>query len=381
MAEESDLEKTEDPSPRRLEKAREEGDIPRSKELSTFAGLMAAAGGLWLSGDDIIYRLQDILKSSLRFNQTIAESNDRFEIDLSQEIIDLVMAFLPFIGLVMLVGIFSPILVGGWIFNSKSLEPKLDKLDPIKGLANIFSSHSFVELIKSVLKTVLIGLVSWFVTESLIDDILALSIQPFTMAGHNQAQILLTCFIAISAAFAIIAFLDAPYQMYRYNKKMMMSRQDLKDEAKESEGNPETKAKIRSIQREMARKRMMSQVPNADVVVTNPTHYAVALNYADEGDKAPVVVAKGLGLVALKIQEIARENEIMIVEAPMLARALYANTDLEAEIPSSLFTAVAQVLAYVFQMRDWKREGGNQPEFPSEIQVPAELDPQNGTTL
>lgn len=280
MAEESDLEKTEEASPRRLEKAREEGDIPRSKELSTFAGLMAAALGLWLTGSQIVTQLQNIIKSGLDFDHQLIENTaSTTSVDFSSEIINLAINFLPFFMIVMLIGILSPVLVGGWIFNSKAMEPKLDKLDPIKGFGNIISKNSLVELLKSILKTILIGTVSWFVTKSMIYDILALSIQPFRIASHNQGQILLICFITISAAFAIIAMLDAPYQLHRYGKKLMMTRQDLKDEAKESEGNPETKAKIRSIQREMARKRMMAEVPKADVVIINPTHYAVALSY------------------------------------------------------------------------------------------------------
>jgi flagellar biosynthetic protein FlhB len=379
MAEESDLEKTEEASPRKLEKAREEGDIPRSKELSTFAGLMAAGLGLWLTGSQIINQLQNIVITGLKFDSQIIENTNKTSVDFSSEIINLSINFLPFFAIVTLIGILSPILVGGWIFNGKSLEPKLDKLDPIKGFGNIISKNSLVELLKSILKTILIGIVSWFVTKSMIHDILALSIQPFKMASHNQGQILLICFITISAAFAIIAMLDVPYQLHRYAKKLMMTRQDLKDESKESEGNPETKAKIRSIQREMARKRMMAAVPKADVVITNPTHYSVALSYPENTDSAPIVVAKGLGEVALKIQAIAKEHQIMIVESPMLARALYKHTDIDQEIPTTLFSAVAQVLAYVFQMRDWKKQGGDQPEFPTKIHVPEELDPLNGS--
>jgi flagellar biosynthetic protein FlhB len=379
MAEESDLEKTEEASPRKLEKAREEGDIPRSKELSTFAGLMAAALGLWLTGSQIINQLQNIVITGLKFDSQIIENTNKTSVDFRSEIINLSINFLPFFAIVTLIGILSPILVGGWIFNGKSLEPKLDKLDPIKGFGNIISKNSLVELLKSILKTILIGIVSWFVTKSMIHDILALSIQPFKMASHNQGQILLICFITISAAFAIIAMLDVPYQLHRYAKKLMMTRQDLKDESKESEGNPETKAKIRSIQREMARKRMMAAVPKADVVITNPTHYSVALSYPENTDSAPIVVAKGLGEVALKIQAIAKEHQIMIVESPMLARALYKHTDIDQEIPTTLFSAVAQVLAYVFQMRDWKKQGGDQPEFPTKIHVPEELDPLNGS--
>jgi flagellar biosynthetic protein FlhB len=379
MAEESDLEKTEEASPRKLEKAREEGDIPRSKELSTFAGLMAAALGLWLTGSQIINQLQNIVITGLKFDSQIIENTNKTSVDFRSEIINLSINFLPFFAIVTLIGILSPILVGGWIFNGKSLEPKLDKLDPIKGFGNIISKNSLVELLKSILKTILIGIVSWFVTKSMIHDILALSIQPFRMASHNQGQILLICFINISAAFAIIAMLDVPYQLHRYAKKLMMTRQDLKDESKESEGNPETKAKIRSIQREMARKRMMAAVPKADVVITNPTHYSVALSYPEDTDFAPIVVAKGLGEVALKIQAIAKEHQIMIVESPMLARALYKHTDIDQEIPTTLFSAVAQVLAYVFQMRDWKKQGGDQPEFPTKIHVPEELDPLNGS--
>lgn len=375
MAEDSDLEKTEEPSPRRLEKAREEGDIPRSRELSTFAGLIGAACGLWYVGDRIVYQLQEIIKLCLNFNRNLIEEPSYLDNVIAKSLINLLFSCLPFFGIVLLIGILSPTVVGGWIFSIKSIEPKLEKLDPLKGLSNIISSHSFVELIKSLLKTLIIGLVSWFVTDSMIDDIVALCGQPFRMASQNISTILLTIFTIISATFAVIAFVDAPYQLYRYKKKLMMSRQDLKDESKESEGNPETRAKIRSIQREMARKRMMTQIPNADVVITNPTHYAVALSYPENSPYAPKVLAKGSGHIALKIQEVAVQNKVLIVQSPPLARALYKHTELEQEIPSTLFKAVAQVLAYVFQVREWKKNGGTYPELPNNIEVPDALDP------
>ena len=375
MSEESDLEKTEEASSRRLEKAREEGDVPRSKELATFTVLMAAAIALWFSGESVIRQSKSMLANALYFDQINQIDSSIFGETLQLDLVTLLLSLLPLFGLVMLSALISPAFIGGWLFSNKALIPNFGKLNPIKGLSNMISKHALVELIKSILKTLLVGYVAWLVLMSQMDAIFSLASESLTVASTHQGHILLICFTFMILVLAIIAFIDAPYQMYHYAEKLKMTRQDLRDEAKESEGNPETKAKIRSIQREMARRRMMSQIPKADVVITNPTHYAVALKYPEDANYAPLIVAKGMGHIALKIKELALEHKIVIMEAPPLARALYHHSELGDEIPKQLYTAVSQVLAYVFQLRDWQKNGGFEPIRPDHIDVPADLNP------
>ncbi len=377
MAEESDQEKTEEASPRRLEKAREEGDVPRSRELATFCVLLAATLGFWIYGNAMIAQLKHMLYKSLSFERIQVMDPSRLAIDLSQQLFDLLLVFAPFVGLILLAALGSPMLIGGWLFNSKALGPNFNKLNPIQGIANMFSSNSLVELLKAIGKTLLVASVAWGVMRSHVDDIFALVSEALILACTHQGQLLLACFTAMVFAFALIALIDAPYQMYHYSKKLMMTRQDLRDEAKESDGNPEIKAKIRAQQREMSRRRMMAAVPSADVVITNPSHYAVALKYPESANHAPLVIAKGMNEVAAKIKQIATENNIVLMEAPPLARALYHHAELDEEIPTTLYTAVAQVLAYVFQLRTWKKTGGLAPMIPDFVPVPADMDPLN----
>ncbi|MFI4939112.1 MAG: EscU/YscU/HrcU family type III secretion system export apparatus switch protein, partial [Burkholderiales bacterium] len=234
-----------------------------------------------------------------------------------------------------------------------------------------------VELLKAIGKAILVGTVAWLVMSHQLDAVMGLTSEPIRAATAHAAHLLLTSFIAIVCSLVLIALIDAPYQMWQYANKLKMTRQELREESKESEGNPEIKARIRSLQREMARRRMMAAVPTADVVVTNPTHYAVALQYANGSTGAPKVVAKGADAVAARIREIAAANHVPLLEAPALARALHRHTELGDEIPQSLYTAVAEVLAYVFQLRAYSKHGGTQPEFPTELDVPPELDPLN----
>lgn len=375
MAEDSDLEKTEEASPRKIEKAREEGDVPRSRELATFTTLMAAAAGFWLTGANMIEQLKQFLKQGLSFENAALEDFNQYFPELFQHFLALVWAFLPLAALLMITALISPMLIGGWLFSNKLLIPNFGRLNPIQGIGNLFSKNSLVELLKAIAKTVLVSIVAWMFLRNEFEALFAMTEEPLSTASNHVGQLLLMSFTVLVAALAIIVMFDAPYQMYKYSQKLMMTRQELRDEAKESEGNPEIKAKIRAQQREMARRRMMSQIPTADVVVTNPTHYAVALKYPENSDKAPYVVAKGVDQTAQRIKEIANENGVVIMEAPPLARALYQHTELEDEIPSSLYTAVAQVLAYVFQLRDWNLNGGFQPEKPELLTIPAGLDP------
>ena len=377
MAEDSDLEKTEPASPRRLEQAREEGDIPRSRELATCTVLLAAGIGLWVLGGDLVNRINHMLASGLTLEREQAFDFDLLVMRLAASIVDLLIGFAPFALLLMLVAAASPILIGGWLFSGKALQPNFGRLNPLKGLGNMISTRSAVELVKAIAKALLVGTVSWFVISSQMEELLSLTLDPLTTGSAHVGSMLLTSFITIVCSLVLIALIDVPYQLWHYSNKLKMTREEVRQESKESDGDPHVKARIRQLQREMARGRMMSEVPTADVVVTNPTHYAVALKYADGKMRAPTVVAKGADEVAAKIRELAAEHNVPLLEAPPLARALYTHTELGDEIPEGLYTAVAEVLAYVFQLRAYKKNGGVRPEEPDDVEVPPELDPLN----
>ncbi len=377
MAEESDLERTEPASPKRLEKAREEGNVPRSRELATVTVLLAAGLGMLAMGSHLNDALKDSLSSGLSFDRAVAFDPVYLLTRISNSISALIVAFSPFALFLLVVAIASPALIGGWIFSGKALMPKFGRLNPIHGLSNLISKNAAVELAKSIVKAMLVGTVGYIVVSHDLDPILSLSSQPVHIAISHVSHLMLMGFLSIVGALVLIAAIDVPYQLYQYANKLKMTKEEVRQEAKEMEGNPEIKARVRQQQREMARRRMMSEIPKADVVITNPTHYAVVIKYKDDSMRAPVVVAKGADAVALKIREIAAEHHVMTLESPKLARALYAHTELGDEIPEALYAAVAEVLAYVFQMRIFKREGGFRPEVPKALPVPEAMDPHS----
>lgn len=376
MAEDSDLEKTEQASPRRLEKAREDGDIPRSREVATFTVLMAAVAGFWFSGDAMVRQLKQLLRQGLLVQSPRQWDPVQQAMDWWALLQGLLIAFAPLAGMLMLAALASPLLIGGWLFHAPALAPDFGKLSPIRGLSNMLSMRALMELFKALAKTVLVGCTAWIFISQQLEAMLALSVQTAETGSALHIHMLLQCLTVMVGALAFIALIDGPYQMWSHAKKLMMTRQEIRDEAKESEGNPEIKAKIRAQQREMARKRMMAQVPTADVVITNPTHYAVALKYPENATHAPMVVAKGLNEVADRIRAIAQQHGVVVMEAPPLARALYQHAEIEREIPAPLYTAVAQVLAYVFQLRAYSVHGGHEPVRPEHVGVPANMDPQ-----
>ncbi|WP_292934967.1 flagellar biosynthesis protein FlhB [Noviherbaspirillum sp.] len=381
MAEDSDLERTEPASPRRLEQAREEGDVPRSRELATCTVLLAAGLGFWFTGEGLIRRLNHMLASGLSFDREQAFDFNLLMMRLGFSLGDVVIGLAPLAGILVLVALGSPLLIGGWLFTTKSLQPNFSRMNPLSGLGNMFSVRALVELLKAIGKTILVGTVAWLVVSSQIESMLALSVEPLASGSAHLAHLLLTSFISIVASLVVIALIDAPYQMWQYANKLKMTREEVRQEAKESDGDPQVKARIRQMQREMAKRRMMSEVPNADVVVTNPTHYAVALKYTEGKMRAPTVIAKGADEVAAKIREIAAEHKVALLEAPPLARALYRHTELGDEIPAALYTAVAEVLAYVFQLRAYSKHGGVRPAKPDQLDVPPELDPLNAAQV
>ncbi|MBC3870137.1 flagellar biosynthesis protein FlhB [Undibacterium oligocarboniphilum] len=377
MAEESDLERTEPASPKRLEQAREEGDVPRSRELSTATILLAAGGALWAMGGTLVSHLNQNLIDGLTLEREVAFDFNLLISKIGSGLLDVMLAFSPVAVLLMLVALGSPLLIGGWLFSAKALQPNFGRLNPASGLGNMISARAGVELLKAILKTVLVGSVAWVVIMGQKEAIFALPLESVKLGMSHVGYMMAVSFMSIVAALILIAAIDAPYQMWHYANKLKMTHQEVVQESKEANGNPQIKAKIRQQQREMARRRMMAEIPKADVVVTNPTHFAVALKYTEGGMRAPKVVAKGADEVAAKIRELAKEHQVPLLEAPPLARALFKHTELGDEIPEGLYAAVAEVLAYVFQLRVYRERGGVRPEEPVQLNVPAEMDPNN----
>lgn len=378
MAEASNAEKTEPASQRRLDNARKEGDIPRSREIGTFTVLMTAGAGLWVLGDGLVAKLAAVLERGLSLDREQVYNPAVLIERITSDITGVLLACLPLAGAIILVMLASPMLIGGWNFSAKSFMPRFGKLNPINGLSNMVSTHALVELLKAIAKTLLVGAIAWYVVVSQKDAVIGLVAEPFGTAVPHMASILAKAFLTMVGALGAIAILDGPYQLWHYANKLKMTRQEVIQESKESDGNPQIKGKIRQLQREMARKRMMANVPTADVVVTNPTHFAVALKYGEGQRGAPRVVAKGTDEVAARIREIAKENKVALLEAPALARALYKHTDIDDEIPEQLYSAVAEVLAYVYQLRAYTKGTSDQyPDRPSKLPVPPEMDPLN----
>jgi len=376
MAEESDLERTEAPSQRRLEQAREEGQVARSREVNTFALLGAAAIGLWVSAESLRSSFADLLRAALAIPRDIAADPNAMIERFYAIAIDSALAVAPVLGLLFLVALVSPMLLSGWLVSSKALTPDFSRLNPLKGFSNMFSMASLGELVKAIAKVLLIvGIAAW-VTLGQTQAAMGLATEPLPAAIAHGGRILGMCFIAVVGALALIAAIDVPFQIWHYRSKLKMSREDLRREAKEQEGDPHVRAAIRSQQREMARKRMMAAVPKADVVVVNPTRYAVALSYDESRMRAPRVVAKGMHLIAGRIRELAEENRVPILQAPPLARALYRHAEVGDEVPSALYAAVAEVLAWVIQLKRYASNGGLAPAMPTAITIPPELDPE-----
>ncbi|MCR4299469.1 MAG: flagellar biosynthesis protein FlhB [Gallionella sp.] len=387
MAEDSDLEKTEQPSQRRLDQAREKGQVARSRELSTFAVLLAGGGTLWFMGASFTQHMVKMLHDGLTLNRDLAFNTNLLIPRLHDLSLDMLITFSPLLLAVMLAAAFSPLLLNGWLFSIEALQPKFSKLNPVPGIARMFSRTALVELSKAIGKAVLVGGIAAWVIWSNKDAVMALGTQAAIASIPQMGHLVGASFMMIVGAMLLIVAIDVPFQLWDHNKKLMMTKEEVRQESKETEGDPMVKGRIRSLQREAARRRMMAAIPTADVVVTNPTHYAVALKYSEneadakrggrshKGMRAPVVVAKGSHLLALRIREIAEENHIPILEAPPLARALHKHTDLGESIPEALYTAVAEVLAYVYQLRRYEKQGGARPQEPGDLPVPRELDP------
>lgn len=374
MAEESDLEKTEPASPGRLEKAREEGQVARSRELVTFVMLVTGLGGLWTMGEMIGGHFGGALRNGLQFERASAFDASRMMVQAGTAVLHALQALLPLFAMMLVAALVAPMMLGGWLLSTKSLAPKFSKLNPVAGIGRMFSAESLAELLKTIVKSLLVGSVAWWVIAGNMASIMALMSEPVNAALPHTLRLVASSCALIIASLLLVAAIDVPYQLWSHARKLRMSREDLRQEQKENDGDPQVKAQIRRQQQQMAKRRMMAEVPKADIIVTNPTHFAVALKYQDKEMGAPRVVAKGTDLVALRIRALAEENRIPVLEAPPLTRALYRHTPLNAEIPVALYAAVAEVLAWAYQLHRQSREGGAVPPSPQNLPVPASLD-------
>ncbi|WP_304525240.1 flagellar biosynthesis protein FlhB [Halomonas sp. I5-271120] len=375
MADESsDDEKTEDATPRREQKAREDGQVARSRELATFLLLLAGVIGLWSMGNTLYNELGTVMEQSFLF-----ERRQAFEVmpmlthawTLGQNAL---FTLMPLFFLLVCVALVAPALLGGWLISAKSLQPQLSKMNPLKGLKRLFSTQALAELAKAIAKAVLVGGVgAWFLVTHL-GEFMSLMNQPVKQALANAMGLAATACGLMILTLIVPVLIDVPFQLWSHAKKLRMSKDEVKREHKESEGDPQVKGRIRSQQQAMARNRMMSKVPEADVIVTNPTHYAVALSYDQSKMAAPRVVAKGADEVAKRIRELGEEHGVPMLEAPPLARALHGHVDLDGEVPMALYTAVAEVLAWSMRLKSVRVDGGEMPETPHDLPVPSELD-------
>ncbi len=373
MAEDAGQERTEQATPKRREEARKKGQVPRSRELNTALVLLAAAGVIMGFGGYFLSRMADLFRSSFTL-QRADMTNPAAMLPAFESAIEIGLgAVLPFLIVMVLVGVFAQLALSGWTFSADQLNLKWNRLDPLKGLGRVFSTRGLIELVKAFIKFAFILAIAIMILWNEMDQLLGLGSLELEPAVASAAHLAAWTFVVLAAGMILLPLIDVPFQLWDYRRQLRMTRQEIRDEFRQTEGNPEVRMKLRQLQREVARRRMMQAVPKADVVVTNPTHYAVALRYDQKKNKAPVVVAKGADLIALNIRTLADEHRVPIVEAPPLARALYHNTKLDQEIPAGLYLAVARLLAYVYQLTHlhaWqRREDVKQPDFP----IPDEL--------
>lgn len=373
MAENEDgQEKTEQATPKRLEEARKKGQVPRSRELTTMAMLLMAAISMTVMGRSMIEQMGEVLHAGLAVER--ARLFDRFAVIdiLGQALMQAALLMAPFLLVMMLTAVLAPVALGGWAFSTQAMGVKLDKLNPLTGMKRIFAARGLVELVKALAKFLLIGSVGALLLVQFMPDLMGLGRESVENGLAHTGQILSRSFLILSASLIVIAAIDVPFQLWDHAKNLKMTRQEVRDEHKNTEGKPEVKSRVRAMQREIAQRRMMAEIPKADVVITNPTHFAVALRYDPGTMAAPIVVAKGVELMASQIRTVATANGVPLYEAPPLARALYYSTEIDHEVPAGLYLAVAQVLAYIFQIRASAR-GGPVPVSPADIPVPDEF--------
>lgn len=367
---ESGQERTEQATPKRLQEARKKGQVPRSAELSTAAVCIAAAAAIYTLGRIAAGQFADLMRDSLEISPLRAMDAEMLWPALRDAGARSILIILPVLGATFVAALVAPIAIGGWNFSTEALMPQFSRLNPVAGLGRIFSARGAVELGKGLAKVAVVSIIGYILLEGMTAQMMGLSSEPVNGAIGHSAALAGYSLLVLCCGLAVIAAVDVPFQIWQHGKDLRMTREEVREEYKESEGSPETRGRIREAQRALSRGRQLQEVPTADVVITNPTHFAVALRYDDKKMRAPLLVAKGTDLMALRIREVAIENGVAVIEAPPLARALFRTVQLGREVPAALYVAVAQVLTYVYQLRA-ARVNDRPPPAPPAFEAPA----------
>ncbi len=361
MADSDSGEKTEEPTAKKLLDARKKGQIARSKELGTMFVLVGSAAALMVVGESLVNGMTLMMRRLFSVNrQEVMDINALFKV-VMESIGYVVSPLLWIFAIIIFAAFIGNTLLGGMNFSLEAMAPKASKLSPLAGFKRMFGAKAAVELVKSLLKFFVVFIVAYLLLSTYFDEILSLSVELIPLNIAHAVDLLLWMFLILTVSLVIIAVIDAPYQIWDHNRQLKMSLKDIKDEMKSSEGSPENKGRIRRTQYEISQRRMMSDVPDSDVVITNPTHFSVALKYDAVGGGAPTIVAKGVDEMAMHIRTIAKEHGIEIIQSAALARSLYYTAELNEDIPEELFAAVAQVLAFIFQLNEYKKRRGKKP--------------------
>jgi flagellar biosynthetic protein FlhB len=365
MAEnENGQDQTEQPTQKRLDEARKGGQVPRSRELTTAAVVLAAGIGLRFSGSGMAAGYTTLMKAGLSLTREQALDENLLLPSLVALGWQALVVTAPILGLTLAAALLSPLAIGGWNLSFTAMVPNFGRLNPIPGLQRMFSMRGVTELLKSYAKFILVGVIAVIFLRANTAALLSLGSEPLNVGMAHAVSLASGALLALSGSLAVIAAVDVPLTLHQYMQQLRMSRQEVRQEHRESDGSPEVKGRIRRMQQDLARRRMLQEVPKADVVITNPTHYSVALRYDEKRMRAPIVVAKGVDEVAANIRKIAVENKVPVFEAAPLARVLFRDVDLNAEVPASLYIAVAQVLTYVLQLRQPSPAGAARPVRP-----------------
>jgi len=373
-AEDDSFEKSEEPTSKKLEDARKKGQIARSKELSTTLVLVSSALGIFVMGRFIADAMYGIYTRSFTLSR-----DETYDIQHMFQVLDMSVSesaapLIMFMIIAMVGGIYGSIALGGYNFTWSSTAPKANRISPAQGFKRMFGMEAIVELLKGIGKVIVVGFMAYLALIIFKDEALHLDFELYPLNLFHALDMIEWAFLILCCGMIPIAIVDVPYQMFKHNKQMKMTMQEVKDERKNAEGDPMTKSRVRRIQYQASANRMMQEVPNADVIVTNPTHFSVAIQYDQNGNRAPVVLAKGLDELAMHIRKIAKAHDVPIVESPALARAIYWATEVNQEVPQKLFMAVAQILAYVYQLKAYKKGKAKRPKPPKkDMPIPPEL--------
>jgi len=374
MAESDSGERTEEPTAKKLADARKKGQIARSKELGTMFVLVGSAAGMMMTGSFLVDALSKVMKRLFSISRQEATDLNALFGAIAEVIGALIMPLAWFFFIVVIAAFVGNTLLGGMNFSSEAMAPKFSKLSPLQGFKRMFGVQAAVELTKSLLKFIVVFFVAFILLYSLFDQILGLSVENIPINFAHAVDLLLWMFLVLTVSLVIIAAVDAPYQVWNHNRQLKMTKQEVKDEMKNTEGNPEIKGRIRKTQYQMSQRRMMQDVPEADVVITNPTHFSVAIKYDADSGRAPFVMASGIDQMALHIRTIAKEHDVEILQSPALARSLYYTTEVDDEIPEELFAAVAQVLAFIYQLNEHRKGKATRPKpLAKELPIPSDF--------